>query len=52
MLDKEVGINIAYAIRKKCSKYDLTEWCDYWGFAVEDFDEFLESALKYIDLQD
>lgn len=52
MLNKEVALTIAYAIRKQCSNFSLTDWCDNWGVAVEDFNEFLECALKYVDLQD
>lgn len=41
---------IIKAIRKECSSYSLVEWCESWGFTVEDFDKFLEFAERYNDL--
>lgn len=33
---------IAYAIDKKCSDFNLTEWAGEWDFTVDDFYRFLE----------
>ena len=41
-----MGETIAYAIEKKCSDWSLTEWCEEWGFTVEDFEKFLEGGKK------
>ncbi len=41
-----MGEKIAYAIEKKCSDWNLTEWCEDWGFTVEDFEKFLEGGKK------
>ena len=52
MLTKDCALSIVYAIRRECSKVDLTEWCHYWDFTTEDFDELLDYALRYMDLQE
>ena len=41
-----MGERIAYAIKKKCSDWSLTEWCEEWGFSIEDFEKFLEGGKK------
>ena len=33
---------IAYAITKECQLYNFAEWCEEWGFTVDDFYRFLE----------
>ena len=37
---------IAYAIKKECSRYSLIEWCEEWGFTVDDFKKFLNCGEK------
>ena len=32
---------IAYAITKECQRYSLADWCEEWGFSVDEFDRFL-----------
>lgn len=46
MKSKELKEVIAYAIEKKCSEYSLVEWCETWGFSIEDFERFLEAGKK------
>ena len=41
-----MGEKIAYAIFKKCSDWSLIEWCETWGFTIEDFERFLEGGKK------
>ncbi len=40
---------IAYAIKKECCRYSLKEWCDTWGFTIDDFDKFLEFGKKVFE---
>lgn len=37
---------IEYAIKKKCSEYNLEEWCKIWGFTIDEFCGFLELGRK------
>ncbi len=32
---------IAYAIKKECQSYSLVDWCEKWGFSVDEFNRFL-----------
>lgn len=32
---------IAYAIKKECQRYSLVDWCEEWGFSVDEFNRFL-----------
>lgn len=38
------AINIEYAINKECSRHSLEEFCENYGFTIEDFREFLRLA--------
>ena len=49
-MDNKKAETIAYAIRKKCSEYSLIEWCESWGFTIDEFEEFLEAILTYVDM--
>lgn len=51
MLTKEKAMQIDYMIRKELSRVSLVDLCEYWEMSVAELDEFLENALKYIDLQ-
>ena len=51
-MTKEKAEKISYAIEKECCKFDLTDWCEEWEFTTDEFDEFLEAAIKYIDLSE
>ncbi len=46
-----VGETIAYAIRKECSRYSLIEWCEEWGFTIEQFQEFLDAGVDGFSLE-
>lgn len=37
---------IEYAIEKECQRYSLVEWCEEWGFTIEEFYRFLELGKK------
>lgn len=52
MLTKEKAENVAAMISKECCRISLVELCDYWDITPEDYDEFLEYAFRYIDLQE
>lgn len=41
----KVSETIAYAIKKECSRYSLVEWCEEWGFTVEQFKRFLQAGV-------
>lgn len=43
---------IRCAIQKECRRDDLSEWCEYWGFSVEDFETFLDTAVKVLKESD
>lgn len=36
---------IAYAIQKECSRFSLVEWCEEWGFTLEQFKQFLQAGI-------
>ena len=40
---------IKYAIKKECCRYSLIEWCNEWGFTVEEFERFLELGKEAFD---
>lgn len=40
--------SIAYMIEKELGRNSLVDLCEEWEIEVEEFDEFLECALKYI----
>ncbi len=50
-MNKEKAEKIAYAIRKKCQEWSLIEWCESWDITTDEFDEFLENAVNYADMQ-
>ncbi len=45
-----------YAIRrlieKECQKNSLTELCEWYNITYEDFEDFLDMAEKYFELQE
>lgn len=43
---------IRYAIEKECCRNNLTEWCEEWGFTVEDFKRFMECEQSWIPCSD
>lgn len=52
MLNKEKAMQIEYMIRKELGRFSLVELCESWEIDVDDFDEFLDCAFKYVALQD
>ncbi len=41
-IEKTKGEVIEYAIKKKCQEYSLVDWCEEFGFTVDEFYKFLE----------
>lgn len=35
---------IRYAIEKECSRASLVEWCELWGFTINEFRAYLSTA--------
>jgi hypothetical protein len=52
MLTKEVADKVVRLIENKCYYFDFEDACEYYGITSSDFDEFIECAYRYIDLQD
>ena len=52
MLTKDKSMQINYMIRKQLSRVPLIDLGELWEISADELDEFLENALKYIDLQD
>ena len=43
---------IEYAIHKECCRYSLVEWCEEWGFSIEDFKKFLKYGKERFSEQE
>lgn len=41
---------VMHMIEKECCRNSLEELCEYWDVTVDEFDLFLEYAMRYIDL--
>ena len=50
-MDLEKAKTIKYMIEKECQRQDLSEICEYWDVTVDEFNEFLEGAINYFDMQ-
>ena len=46
------GETIAYAIKKQCSEFSLSDWCEEWDFTIEEFDHFLALGRDNFDEED
>lgn len=42
---------IAYAIQKECSRFSLVEWCEEWGFTLEQFERFLQVGIDGCNIE-
>jgi predicted DNA-binding protein YlxM (UPF0122 family) len=47
-MTKEVAKKIAKGIADKieCNTSDIDDWAKFWGFTQEDYEEFLDMAVK------
>lgn len=52
MLNKEIADKVVRLIENKCYGFDFEDACEYYGITYQEFDEFIECAYKYIDLQE
>lgn len=43
----ETAKRIRYMIEKELGRWSLDELCEEWEISVDDFDEFLECAIRY-----
>lgn len=51
MLSKSKAETISYMIEKELSRVSLVDMCEYWQVTIEEFEEFLDYAFRYIDLK-
>ena len=47
-MTKEVAKKIARGIADKieCNTADIDDWAEFWGFTQDDYEEFLDMAVK------
>lgn len=47
-MTKEIAEKIAKGITDKieCNTADIDDWAEFWGFTREDYEEFLDMAIK------
>lgn len=43
------GETIVYAIKKECQRDSLCEWCNMYGFTIEEFERLLEYGENAFD---
>lgn len=46
----ETAKKVQYMIQKECQRNSLEDLCEYWEITTNDFYEFLECAMHYIDM--
>ena len=53
-MTKEVAEKIARGItdKIKCNTVDIDDWAEFWGFTREEYEEFLDMAVKALERQD
>ena len=53
-MKKEVAEKIVKGITDKieCNTADIDDWAEFWGFTREEYEEFLDMAVKALDQQD
>lgn len=52
MLTKQKAKTIRRMIEKECCRNSLEELCEYWDITTDEFELFLEYAMRYIDLNE
>jgi len=52
-MTKEVAEKIAKGINDKieCNTVDIDDWAEFWGFTREEYEEFLDVAIKALEQQ-
>ena len=49
-MSRDKAETIAYAIRKKCQRSSLYDWCETWDITIDEFEELVTNARnKAID---
>ena len=50
-MTKEVAEKIARGIKDKieCNTVDIDDWAEFWGFTREEYEEFLDMAIKALE---
>ena len=53
-MTKEVAEKIVRGITDKieCNTVDIDDWAEFWGFTREEYEEFLDMAVKALEQQD
>ena len=53
-MKKEVAEKIVKGITDKieCNTADIDDWAEFWGFTREEYEEFLDMAVKALERQD
>ena len=53
-MTKEVAEKIVRGITDKieCNTADIDDWAEFWGFTREEYEEFLDMAVKALEQQD
>ena len=52
-MKKEVAKKIVRGITDKieCNTVDIDDWAEFWGFTREEYEDFLDMAIKALDQQ-
>ena len=52
-MTKEVAKKIVRGITDKieCNTVDIDDWAEFWGFTREEYEEFLDMAIKALEQQ-
>ena len=50
-MTKEVAEKIVRGITDKieCNTADIDDWAEFWGFTIEEYEEFLDMAIKALE---
>lgn len=53
-MTKEVADKIVRGITDKieCNTVDIDDWAEFWGFTREEYEEFLDVAIKALEQED
>lgn len=53
-MTREVAEKIVRGITDKieCNTVDIDDWAEFWGFTREEYEEFLDMAIKALEAED
>lgn len=53
-MTREVAEKIVRGITDKieCNTVDIDDWAEFWGFTREEYEEFLDMAIKALEQED